>query len=126
MYENLNVFQTASALASHSARQQSTIAQNIANADTPGYQARTLASFEASYRDKSGLPLRETRAGHIAGSNAPAVARETLEATEPSPNGNSVSLEEEMVNAVAAQQRHDQALAVYKHGLSILRMSLGR
>jgi flagellar basal-body rod protein FlgB len=43
-----------------------------------------------------------------------------------SPNGNSVSLETEMVKAADTQREHDLALAVYGKSLDILRASLGR
>ncbi len=45
---------------------------------------------------------------------------------ERDPNGNSVSLETEMLNAVSAKRQHDRALAIYKSSLTVLRASLGR
>ena len=45
---------------------------------------------------------------------------------EPSPNGNTVSLETEMLNGVEVAREHSQALAIYKHALGIIRTSLGR
>jgi flagellar basal-body rod protein FlgB len=44
----------------------------------------------------------------------------------PSPNGNTVSLETEMVRAVEVKQQHDMALAVYRTVSDIVRTSLGR
>ena len=46
--------------------------------------------------------------------------------SEPSPNGNSVSVEEEMLAAVEVQREHSQALAIYRHAMGIIRTSLGR
>ncbi|MDG1803103.1 MAG: flagellar biosynthesis protein FlgB, partial [Paracoccaceae bacterium] len=43
-----------------------------------------------------------------------------------SPNGNSVSLEQEMLRSVDAQRQHNRALAIYKHTMTVLRSSLGR
>jgi flagellar basal-body rod protein FlgB len=43
-----------------------------------------------------------------------------------SPNGNSVSLETEMVKAVEVKRQHDQALAIYKSSMNVLRASIGR
>jgi flagellar basal-body rod protein FlgB len=50
------------------------IAQNLANADTPGYKARDL-DFRAALNAASGgqstaVPLQATRPGHIAGANS--------------------------------------------------------
>jgi flagellar basal-body rod protein FlgB len=43
-----------------------------------------------------------------------------------SPNGNSVSLEAEMVKAVDVKQQHDMALSIYRSVSEIIRASLGR
>jgi flagellar basal-body rod protein FlgB len=45
---------------------------------------------------------------------------------EASPNGNSVSLEQEMLNSVEIQREHNRALAIYKHSLDVLRVTIGR
>jgi flagellar basal-body rod protein FlgB len=42
------------------------------------------------------------------------------------PNGNTVSLEQEMVKAASARQDHEMALAIYRNTSSIIRASLGR
>ena len=43
-----------------------------------------------------------------------------------SPDGNTVSLKQEMVKAVEVRQQHDMALAIYRSTAAILRGSLGR
>jgi flagellar basal-body rod protein FlgB len=87
-----------------------------------------IASFADTYRTSSEgvVPLR-SRAGHLAGlTQTGSAARQTYAATEPSPNGNTVSLEEEMLQSAEVQREHDRALAIYKHGLTILRTVLAR
>ncbi len=124
MFANLTVFATAHALADHATRAESLIARNIANADTPGYRAQRLAAFETAY---SGSPSsqRATRPGHMRAD--PIAATHVVDAgTEPSPNGNSVSLEDEMLASAAAQRDHQEALLVYRHALGLLRSALGR
>jgi len=126
MYQNLDLFQTADAMARHAGSRQAVIAANIANADTPGYQARSIASFSESYRSDAAAALRATRPGHRqSDAHAASVGAQTTE-EEPSPNGNSVSLEMEMLNAVEIQREHSRALAIYKHALGVIRTSLGR
>jgi len=126
MYQNLDLFRTANAMARHAGSNQAVVAANIANADTPGYHARSIASFTESYRTDAAAALRATRPGHLQ-SSATGTATETgMAGTEPSPNGNSVSLETEMVNAVAVQREHSRALAIYRHALGVIRTSLGR
>jgi flagellar basal-body rod protein FlgB len=126
MFQSLDVFRTAMAMARHAGQQQALSAQNIANADTPGYQARRLTGFAESLR-AGPAGLRATRPGHLAGQGPAPPAREDRGAAAAlDPNGNSVSVEAEMVQAVAAKRQHDRALAIYRSNLSILRTALGR
>ena len=50
MFEGLEIFQLAGATARHAAARQAVVAQNIANADTPGYRARDVADFAETWR----------------------------------------------------------------------------
>ncbi len=124
MFQNLDVFRTAMAMARHAGVKQAFSAQNIANADTPGYRARDLPEFRDTMRE-SLMGQRATRENHLNGSTT-----RTLDFSERrdalDPNGNTVSLEQEMVSAVGAQRQHDRALAIYRNNLNILRTSLGR
>lgn len=123
MFDNLRLFQTAYGLARHAGARQSTIATNIANADTPGYRARGVDDFSTSFGRSQGM--RATRAGHLGAEQGAPVS--TFERrNEAAPNGNTVSLEEEMVASVTAQREHGRAMAIYRHGLTIMRAPLGR
>ncbi|MBT52667.1 MAG: flagellar biosynthesis protein FlgB [Mameliella sp.] len=124
MFQNLDVFRTAMAMARHAGMQQAFSSQNIANADTPGYRARELPEFGETLRD-SMMGQRASRDRHLNGNNGRSVdISERRDALDP--NGNTVSLEQEMVTAVDAKRQHDRALAIYRSNLSILRASLGR
>jgi len=129
MFAKLELTRMAQAMASHAGARMGVVAQNVAHADTPGYRAKDVASFAESYRDQGGqMDLRTTRAGHIGGGKgtdqSPLTIREKSLAG--APNGNSVSLEQEMVKAAQARQDHDMALTIYRNTSSILRASLGR
>ncbi len=128
MYDRLEIFQMAFGLAGHANARQARIAGNIANADTPGYRARDIAPFAETYRaDKTGEGMRATRDGHALA--APDGTQRFTETDRPgpsAPNGNTVSLETEMMNAVEVRRSHDLALSVYQTSLGILRTSLGR
>jgi flagellar basal-body rod protein FlgB len=128
MFENLDIFRISAAMARHAGDRQALTAKNIANADTPGYRAERLASFSDSFRNSDqGVTPRQTRPGHIGGTAGSILSsRPTFTTTEASPNGNTVSLEEEMLQSADIQREHDKALAIYKHGLTVLRSVLGR
>lgn len=128
MFEKPQVLALASSLAAHAATRQAAVAENVANADTPGYRARDVADFAETYRSDRADGLRRSRVGHVGESDARPdfVIAARAEQGERSPNGNSVSLETEMVNAADIRREHDLALAIYGKSLAILRASLGR
>ena len=127
MLKSIEILQMAQALAAHASARQGLAAANTANADTPGFHARDLPEFAEVYRNGAGggMALRQTREGHL---SAPASgsARAIIAPGVEKPNGNTVSLEGEMMRAAAIRGEHDKALAVYKSTLSMIRSSLGR
>ena len=129
MLEKLQIFRMAQGMARHASTRQALIAENVANADTPGYRARDIASFRDSYSAEPALALRATRPGHLPPGESRAPAWRPFEAERPgalSPNGNSVSLETELMMAAEAQDEQQRALAIYRSALNVLRTSLGR
>lgn len=126
MFETLDIFKMSSAMAKHAGHRQAIVAQNVANADTPGYRARDTIDFRTAYlpTHNPGAP-RATRVGHmhgtLAGTQTPTAVKVTDQAL---PNGNQISLETEMLKSVGAKRQHDRALAVYKSALNILRSSM--
>ncbi len=126
MFEKLELFSMAQALARHGAARQALIAQNVANADTPGYRARDLGSFASTYESQQNLPMRTTRAKHLSGNDGTALSKPIFapRTGAASPNGNNVSIEQEMFASVDAKREHDRALAIYRSSLSILRTSI--
>ena len=103
------------------------VAQNLANVDTPGYRARDLVDFAEYYAGAGSAEMRTTREGHApaAAFGRPSEPVVDMRA-EPSPNGNSVSLEGEMIKQAETRHQHDMALAVYKSSLDLMRTVLGR
>ena len=122
MFGKLEVLQTAQAMARHSAARQTLISENIAQADTPGFRARDLVPFDAIYDDRAG-EMRATRDRHF---GAEDLNRPVDRPGELSPNGNTVSLEIEMVEAAEVQSAHSRAVTIYSKGLELIRASLGR
>ena len=131
MFENLDVFRMAQAMAVHAGQSQAVAAQNVANSDTPGYLARSVTPFEQTFTDangEGGFPgLRSTRERHLHGAAAGQMPEPAVDDTGPeSPNGNTVSLENEMLKSLDAKRQHDRALAIYKSSMMILRATLSR
>lgn len=128
MFQNLAVFKTAYSMAVHAGQKQAVVAQNVANADTPGYVARDIPDFHELYQHSIGAhdALRATRARHL---NAEAGDLRHMiqeDSSFASPDGNSVSLDAEMLRGTDAKRQHDRSLAIYGSALKVLRASLGR
>ena len=128
MFEKIEMLRMARAMGQHTQARHIEVARNIANADTPGFRAHDLQPFAETYRQaEEGGTLRVSNARHLdAPQWSPGGARIIEVAGPVSPNGNSVSLEEEMVRAAEVKSSHDRSLTIYRSGLDLLRSSLGR
>lgn len=128
MFEKTEMMRMARALSQHVQQRHIEVARNIANADTPGFRASDLQPFDESYRraDRAG-GMRATHPRHVDTPQwSPAAARVIDTEGPASPNGNAVSLEEEMVRMAEVKRLHDLSLTVYRSGLDLMRTSLGR
>lgn len=126
---DIGILQMSQDLAAHASSRQSVIAQNIANADTPGYKARDMVSFADSFRETANMRTssQPVRAGHIAfsaGGGGDIIESAAFGAE--SPNGNTVSLEDQLVRAADVKAQHDLALGIYTKSIDILRSGMGR
>lgn len=111
---------------------QSILAENVANAETPGYKARDLKaySFADHLADASSAELVAdlTNPGHIAvssgdGDGFAAVRAGDFEVT---PEGNAVTLEDEMMKISANQMDYQAITTLYTRSLRMIRTALGR
>lgn len=124
MFEKLGLTRMAQALAAHSGSRVEVVARNIANADTPGFRAMDLPAFSSIF-DDAAFRLRTTRSSHFTNENSQ-IAHAITSGSGMAPNGNDVSLDQQMMKAIEARQSHEMALAVYRSTSAIIRTSLGR
>ncbi|WP_293574052.1 FlgB family protein [Phaeobacter sp.] len=128
MFKELNVFKIAYSMATHAGKRQALVAQNIANADTPGYNAKDIKPFKEVYaqRGHSG-DMVASRSNHLNGAGGTHMnwaVSETRGGGDP--NENTVSIESEVLKGVEVKRQHDRALAIYKSSMKVLRASLGK
>ncbi|SMO69334.1 FlgB family protein [Paracoccus laeviglucosivorans] len=126
MFDRIETLRMASSLTSHASQRQKLIAQNVANADTPGFRATDLGRFAETYRSGVAAEMRATRPGHATGISWGGSDRPQDAGTERAPNGNTVSIEEEMIRIAQAKREFDLSLAVTKSSLNMIRTSIGR
>ncbi len=124
MMEDVNILKLASAMARHAAARHNVLSENIANADTVNYKAKDIEPFAEAYARSSRHAamsgdggLSQTSAWRFETVTTPGVA---------SPNGNTVSIEDQMMRSIEAQQDHQAATAIYRKAMNIMRMTLGR
>ncbi len=126
MLGDLKLLNMASAMARHAAERHRILAENIANADTSGFRAKDVEPFtDAFARSTSAVG----GAGGFTSTDAERLDWRVIDVSGPglmSPNGNTVSLEDQMMRSVEAQQSHEAATAIYKKAIDILRLTLGR
>ncbi len=79
---------------------QSTVAGNIANANTPGFRAQDVQPFESAM-EQARLSMAATRPGHLSAgpSSAPGAELRREDPWETTHSGNNVSLEQELLKA---------------------------
>ena len=112
-------------------QRQDILAQNVANADTPNYAARDLKplNFEdALGAASSGGGMRTTNVRHISLSPSHASKFEDHETPdqETGPNGNSVSLEMEMIKVSDTQAQFQAAANLYAKAMTLMKTAIGR
>jgi flagellar basal-body rod protein FlgB len=119
---------------------QKLLAENVANADTPGYKPKDIreVGVDAASRGSdqarrltgpgaaAGVNLATTNPGHIA-LGGPGRPNEDKGASfETRPSGNAVNLETEMLKVSQNHIDFQTAANIYQRGLSTLKIALGR
>ena len=100
-------------------QRQSVLAQNIANANTPGYAAQDVTPF----RDVLAQMERQTESGGSSQSAA-SVAKKTVEAK--SLNGNAVVMDEQLEKVAESDTAHQLASNLYKKYVNLFKVAIGR
>lgn len=115
------------------AKAQEIVAQNVANADTPGYKPQALTEIDfgaiigrlgagETVRLKMTNPDHVTPQGTKAGDAREMQQKMTYEVA---PAGNAVILEEQLVNANKVRMDYDLAINLYTKNINMLRTALG-
>ena len=114
----------------HQERQR-LLAENVANADTPGYRPRELSplDFGRQLQQASGqLQLALTAPGHLTGMGgaASSFAADRSGKYDVKPSGNAVNLEDEMMKVAANQMDHQAAISLYSRSMGLFKTAMGK
>ena len=127
MLDGIPVFAALKAKLGYDSQRERLIAQNVANADTPGYAPKDLPkfSFGGALQAAAGggiAPVR-TNAMHMAGRAPRASGWKAAAApdSEARLDGNQVVLEDQMMKMTEARTDYEAALTLYSQSLNLLR-----
>lgn len=128
--DNIAVMEGLKRRMQYLSERQAVLAQNVANADTPGYKSRDLkpVNFREEVDNAIGrITLASTNPGHISGSGKStsrfALASESDD-FETTPSGNAVVLEEEMLKMNKTATDYQTTTALYRKLSGLLDMAI--
>ncbi len=112
-------------------QRQAVLAQNVANADTPGYKAMDLAPFtfgDALKRAGSSGTMSVTDARHIIPASMAGVnsSSRKMGSFEVLPSGNEVDLEQQAMEVSKTAIDYQTILAIYHKVTMMFRTALGK
>jgi len=128
----MSFFNLASERMNWLSARQKVIAENVANADTPGYRARDVASFKDMLeQNRPASAVEVTNAAHLRGSDGASGAEaqgvrveEDKAAWQSSLDGNSVVLEQQTIKAGEVSASYKLAANLYRKGYELLTLSV--
>lgn len=131
--QDIGLLNAIGAKISYLSRRQEIVAQNIANADTPGYKPKDLTKVDFASLIGHGTPsdtlqMKTTNGEHmLSGGMQPGTGKENNQKTtyEVAPAGNAVILEEQLVNANQTKMDYDLMINLYTKNINLLRTAIG-
>ena len=111
---------------------QKVLSENVANADTPDYRGRDLKAFgfEEHMNQLSSVKIATvaTQPGHISvqGTDADGFGARQMNNFEITPEGNGVTLEDEMMKVAGNQMDYQAITALYTRSIKLLKTALGK
>lgn len=125
--DSMTFFQLASKRMQWLGAGQQVVAENIANANTPGFKARDVSPFENLVEGSRTGAVKTTHASHIAGSGGSGDVRVMTDeaAWETSIDGNSVTLEQQTLKASEISGSYQLATLLYGKGHQLLSLAVG-
>ena len=122
---DIGLFQLAEQKLAWVGQRQQVLAQNVANASTPGYQARDVPAF-AKVLAGATPALAVTDPMHIQLSSSSGSALQAPRPRERAPDGNAVSLEDQLTKVADTASTQELVLNLYHKYQGMFRTALGR
>ncbi len=122
---SIGLFRLAGSRLDYLAQRQRLIAENVVNANTPDYRGKDLKPFAALLGDHAPVVPSRTAGMHLGGSLGAGVVRENRrpEVWEVTPDGNSVSLDQEMIKGSETRDAFALTASLLHRNVQMLRMA---
>ncbi len=121
---DIGLFQLAERRLAWAGERQAVLAQNVANANTPGYRPRDVAPFAAVLGAVS-PGLAATDPGHMQPTPGTAGMRNSRP-RERAPDGNAVSLEDQLMKVADTSSTQELVANLYRKYQGLFHTVLGR
>lgn len=123
---DVGIFKLAEQRLAWAANRQQVLAHNVANASTPGYLPRDVAPFRAVLVQTTSPRLSQTSPVHIGVSTQAPMSVRTERPTDRAPDGNAVSLEDQLTKVADTASTQELAINLYRKYQGMFRVVLGR
>jgi flagellar basal-body rod protein FlgB len=111
---------------------QGLLAENVANAETPGYRGRDLKAFDfadhVNQFSTAQISTVSTNSKHVSigMSNTNGFSPNSMNNFEITPEGNGVTLEDEMMKVASNQMDYQAATTLYTRSMRLIKTAIGR
>ena len=128
----LSIFEVIARRMDWLGQRQTVLAQNVANADTPGYEPQDMKDGPFGRllaRKLAPVAPASTHPSHLQGQAPvprPGESEDQRDRFETAPSGNAVVLEEQLVKVAETQMAYQTMTNLYRKHLGMIRTSLGR
>ena len=130
--QDIGLFKALGAKMDYLGQRQRVIAQNVANADTPNYRPNDLKPVDFGSMLKSttgakGVKINATNPMHMGAGGEGIDAKEAAQKTvyEVAPAGNSVIMEEQMLNSGRTVMDYNLMTSLYQKNVGMIKIALG-
>ena len=123
----IGLFNLAEKRLTWTAQRQSVLAANIANANTPAFQARDVQSFASMLGSGGTVAPAQTQPGHLAGTLPSGLA--SLQTSPPKTralDGNTVTLDQQLTKVAETETTQSVVTTIWKKYMGMFSMALGR
>jgi flagellar basal-body rod protein FlgB len=123
----IGLFDLAEKRLAWTAQRQGVLAANIANANTPGFQARDVQSFETILSGAGTIGPRQTQPAHMAGTAQQALASLTTDPPRARAlDGNAVALDQQLTKVADTETTQSLVTTIWKKYMGLFSMALGK